>query len=833
MKFPPQPWSCWVFLAFGRCFKSDCQSRGLLRAEAECRMLSSGLPPVFLLLTALELSWSLSDEEKKIILDGHNLYRSQVSPPAMDMLKMTWDTELEAFAQAYAEKCIWDHNKERGRRGENLFAMAPILDLEFAVEDWNAEEKYYNFSTATCVPGQMCGHYTQVVWASTHQIGCGSKFCGKIDGLDTEDMYLLVCNYYPPGNMKGRKPYREGPSCSQCPQGRVCVNSLCEPIVEETTPASVTAKAKPSTPTTAQPEPSTTAQPEPSTTAQSEPSATSQPEPSATSQPEPSATSQPEPSTTSQPEPSTTSQPEPTTTPAKPEPTTTAQPEPTTTPAKPEPTPPVPTTTTAKPKPSTPVPPTTKPKPKTTIPATAKPEPPAMLPTTTTAEPKPAVPAATTAMAKPNPTMLPTTTPKPTTAAVTKPTSTPKPTTTTPAKPTPTTTTTTTKPTPTTTTSTTKPTPTTPKPMTTTTTAKPTPTPTTTTSTTKPTPTTPKPMTTTTTTKPTPTPTTPKPTTTTSTTKPTPTTMAKPTPTTPKPMTTTTTAKPTPTTPKPTTTSTTKPTPTTPKPITSTSATTPKPTTMAKPTPTTPKPMTTTTTAKPTPTTPTSPTATAKATPAVTTSARPKPTTTTPVPTTTAKTQPKTATTTKPEPTEPEPSPTEAAGLTLSFEPVVGLDQKASPEAEVGTGEPGSPLTTEDPTLLESMGTAFSPKPVPETNKGDKKDGKENSAFSSPAPSPGQIVPEIKLGFNKAELITPSKSVVFSPEEPTFLRLTSSSKEKKGQSPAFQTSLSGSQDTEEQEADSDMDQPTAGAPGTCLGLSLFLLPSVILVSLLL
>ncbi|PKK23022.1 peptidase inhibitor 16, partial [Columba livia] len=177
--------------------------------------------------TGLELSCSLSDEERKIILDGHNKYRSQVSPPAMDMLKMSWDAELEAFAQAYAEKCIWDHNKERGRRGENLFAMAPVLDLEFAVEDWNAEEKYYNLTTSTCVPGQMCGHYTQVVWASTHQIGCGAKFCEKIEGIDTEDMYLLVCNYYPPGNMKGRKPYREGPSCSQCPEGRVCVDSLC------------------------------------------------------------------------------------------------------------------------------------------------------------------------------------------------------------------------------------------------------------------------------------------------------------------------------------------------------------------------------------------------------------------------------------------------------------------------------------------------------------------------------------------------------------------------------------------------------------------------------
>lgn len=74
----------------------------------------------------------------------------------------TWDKELEALAQSYAEKCIWDHNKERGRRGENLFAMAPTLELEFAVEDWNGEEKFYNLTTSTCVPGQMCGHYTQV-----------------------------------------------------------------------------------------------------------------------------------------------------------------------------------------------------------------------------------------------------------------------------------------------------------------------------------------------------------------------------------------------------------------------------------------------------------------------------------------------------------------------------------------------------------------------------------------------------------------------------------------------------------------------------------------------
>nr|XP_030147902.3 proteoglycan 4 isoform X2 [Taeniopygia guttata] len=250
---------------------------------------------------------------------------------------------------------------------------------------------------------------------------------------------------------------------------------------------------------------------------------------------------------------------------------------------------------------------------------------------------------------------------------------------------------------------------------------------------------------------------------------------------------------------------------------------------MAKPTPTTPKstptvakPKLATATAKPTPTTPTSSTTTAKPTPAATTLA----------PATTAKTQLKTATTTKPEPERPDP--TEATGITLSFEPTLDPDYDVSPEAD--TGEPLSSFTTEDPASLESMGTAFSPRSVPEIKKGVKEHGKEKSAFPSQSPSLSQAVPEMKLGFNRAELITPSKSVVLSPEEPTFLRLTSSSKDKKGLSPHFQTSLSGALDTEELETNHDqtsVDPPKGRAPSTCLGLSLFLLPSAILLGLLL
>ncbi|NWR45477.1 PI16 inhibitor, partial [Regulus satrapa] len=192
---------------------------------AACTMLSSGLPPVLLVLSVLELSWCLSDEEKKIILDEHNKYRSQVSPPARAMMKMTWDVDLEVDAQGHAEKCTWGQNGDPGRY--NLFAMAPTLDVKLAIEEWNGARKFYNLTTSTCVPRQMCDSYTQVVWAETTRIGCGKSSCGKIDGMETENEQLFVCSYYPPGNMKGKKPYMEGPSCEMCPTGTVCVNNLC------------------------------------------------------------------------------------------------------------------------------------------------------------------------------------------------------------------------------------------------------------------------------------------------------------------------------------------------------------------------------------------------------------------------------------------------------------------------------------------------------------------------------------------------------------------------------------------------------------------------------
>ncbi|TFJ99843.1 Protein CNPPD1 [Platysternon megacephalum] len=316
-------------------------------------MLSSGLPPLLLLLTAVELSWSLTDDDKRLIVEMHNHYRSQVSPPAADMLKMSWAPDLEAFAKAYAAKCIWGHNKERGRRGENLFAITDEMDVEVALEQWYNEHEHYNLTTSKCTVGQMCGHYTQVVWANSERVGCGMQFCKTMHGVEEPDLYLLVCNYDPPGNVRGRKPYKEGPPCSKCPEGYTCRNSICEPSVDSeeastssrttrpnltTRPALATATTttSPTTTTTIRPAPTTVKKRLAPTTTTRPPPTTTSPTTTTTLGPAPTtttATTRPNPTTTTRPAPASTTmnkRPPPATTTTSPTLTRTARPNPTT-----------------------------------------------------------------------------------------------------------------------------------------------------------------------------------------------------------------------------------------------------------------------------------------------------------------------------------------------------------------------------------------------------------------------------------------------------------------------------------------------------------------------
>lgn len=65
------------------------------------------------------------------------------------------------------------------------------------VRDWIAEMPAYDHNTNRC--NGVCGHYTQVVWRTTRAVGCGVGFDG--------DRQIWVCEYAPPGNIAGARPY--------------------------------------------------------------------------------------------------------------------------------------------------------------------------------------------------------------------------------------------------------------------------------------------------------------------------------------------------------------------------------------------------------------------------------------------------------------------------------------------------------------------------------------------------------------------------------------------------------------------------------------------------
>ena len=150
-------------------------------------------------------------------LDPQNAARANPTPkPASPMPALTWSESAAAFAQGWANRCVYEHSTtvQRGNRGENIAATAqsgrPASTIGDAVGLWVSEASDYTYATNSCASGKDCGHYTQIVWASTLRAGCATTHCTtgspfQSQGLTEWDFW--VCDYEPPGNFVGQKPY--------------------------------------------------------------------------------------------------------------------------------------------------------------------------------------------------------------------------------------------------------------------------------------------------------------------------------------------------------------------------------------------------------------------------------------------------------------------------------------------------------------------------------------------------------------------------------------------------------------------------------------------------
>lgn len=131
------------------------------------------------------------------LLNAHNSYRSDVG-----VADISWSEEVAASAQAWADElakgCEFKHSDDG--YGENIWAgTTGFFTPTDVVTSWGSEISNYDYESNTCADGKVCGHYTQIVWENSTKVGCGVATC---DGQD-----IWVCQYDPPGNFNGEKPY--------------------------------------------------------------------------------------------------------------------------------------------------------------------------------------------------------------------------------------------------------------------------------------------------------------------------------------------------------------------------------------------------------------------------------------------------------------------------------------------------------------------------------------------------------------------------------------------------------------------------------------------------
>jgi len=146
---------------------------------------------------------TFTEKQKAELLAAQNKYRAELGETAL-----VWSDRLADSAQTWALHLANDVHamKHSGASatGENIATWpAGHATLTRLVELWGDEKQYFVDASFPDISRtgdwHAVGHYSQLVWRKTTEVGCGLAAGGGQD--------YLVCQYSPMGNFSGEKAF--------------------------------------------------------------------------------------------------------------------------------------------------------------------------------------------------------------------------------------------------------------------------------------------------------------------------------------------------------------------------------------------------------------------------------------------------------------------------------------------------------------------------------------------------------------------------------------------------------------------------------------------------
>jgi uncharacterized protein YkwD len=148
------------------------------------RLLQFCCAAIVVIVALLHSAEAITAAERDNFLELHNNYRLKHHAP-----KLKYSTNLQYYAQVLVNQCKMVHSNRAF--GENLaWGYKTIND---ATDAWYNEVQNYDYSKPGY--GVTTGHFTQVVWKETEEVGCATRVC--------KDATMYACCYKQPGNIVG------------------------------------------------------------------------------------------------------------------------------------------------------------------------------------------------------------------------------------------------------------------------------------------------------------------------------------------------------------------------------------------------------------------------------------------------------------------------------------------------------------------------------------------------------------------------------------------------------------------------------------------------------